>query len=323
MDNFTVYSQAIKEFQNSLLEPMKQVQAMQNSFLEIMQPMQSRLSEIQALCNSAYAPLQSLQSAFTANLQFQSQLSSIASIGSQLQNGCINPYIKELKSCGSMLSSGAVNPNFGNAESAFSSASLAFSSNVLTDACRLSASISEPLDAGRILSEAFTLPPVYSISSAVHEIKNIMVDVNSCEPTDAFKDLVKNLVNLPYEELQYVPVSFDEVEFSPGLSNIIEETLPDSVIDTPRQKGKFRFPMPKAELIISLLSLCIAIASYCDSRETSKQITAYQQEEISIQREMLELQRREIELLEKQSSNPSLSDNSEVNVESSNQNCDN
>lgn len=236
MDIFTAYSQSIKDFQNSLLGPMKQIQTMQNSLLEIVQPMQSRLSEIQALCNSAYAPLQSLQSAFTANLQFQSQLSSIASIGSQLQNSCINPYIKELKSCGSMLSLGAVNPNFGNAKSAFSSASIA-----------------------KNLAAQLTIPPVYSVSPLAYDLKTSMVDQETDEVTVQFKDFAKKISELHPEDFAYTEINDDEVEISAAMSKIIDASFPESVKDFRSQEKSRIATVFFRMILIPLLAFSIPL----------------------------------------------------------------
>ncbi len=259
MDNFTAYAQTIKELQNNLLEPTKQVQVMQNSFLEVMQPLQSSLSEIQELCNSAYAPLQSLQATFTGNPQVQQQLSSIASAASQLQNVYVNPYIDQIKSHGSMLALERIYPAICNSADAFKFAGIA-----------------------KDLAAQLTFPPVYSISSLAYDLKISMIDCENEEPTTQFKNFAEKVSELPPKDFEYIQVNDEEIEISPAMSEIINTSFPKSVNNYySRKKSRIKIEF-FSKILIPFLAFAIPFGYQIYSNHQStiedKKQTAYLQE---------------------------------------------
>lgn len=275
MDNLTQYSEIVKEFQNRLLEPMKQVQAMQNSFLKIMQPMQNNLSQIQTLCDSMYAPLQSLQSAFTANLQVQ-QFSKITSIASQLQNNCINPYIEELKSCSSILSLGAINPDFWNAKSAFNATSIA-----------------------QDLAAQLTIPPIYSISSSVSKIRDSIIDSISGNFTPVALQLAEEFRKIPISSFDFSSDDTGTIQLSEPLedklSDIIdtESSLPSLQRKTMSKEFFYNVVLP---IVLALLQLGYNVYS---GNQLINILEKHDQEDITIQRQILDEERQQTEYLRK------------------------
>lgn len=188
----------------------------------------------------------------------------------------------------------------------------AASSDLIPTTLKLTRSFSSIHDAKRAFIQAFTIPPVFSVSSFAHDIKTAMIDEETGEFTDAFYILEKDISTLPPEDLNIVQNDSSKPSFSQNLLTIISKALPKSTED---HLSQFKSLETRLAILGIILELTFFAINMCTSFIDSAERSAFYRESLAIQRETLEQEQLQTKYLKELASS---SHNSKENIDPAN-----